>query len=273
MVTKMVERKSIHDTPANGKGISQKEDDLKSLTAKTKGFVDTAIKMRNDSMGSLATAAAYSFFMGIIHGRWEQANRLFRELPTIDADALRQKFAYRVNDKYAVDGRHDTDAQGNEIDPWIKRPTTMIVYLANPAVKGEHFSLAKAGEGQGGEPKRKLIAEYKAKVEAAGVEDLEAITWITREKVNSSSAPYDRETFFKGLKTLLIKAAKVTGDPESGLSTATIEAIMRDTAMPKAMKAEIREAYSEEPTTGKPDKPVEVPVETPAEKQPEQVAA
>lgn len=251
MVTaiKNAEKKSIHGNGSTG----AKEEALKSFTSTTKGKVDAAIKARTESLSSLYSAAAYSFYLGIVHGRWEQANRLFRELPTIDADALRQKFAFRVNDKYAVDGVHDVDASGNEIEAWTKRPTTMIVFLANPATKGEHFSLAKANDGESGEAKRKLIADYRAKIEAASVEDMEAIEWLSRERVISSPSAYDNQAFQRQLKGLLIKAAKATGDNESGITVSTIEAVMRDVGLPKAMKGEIREAYAAESTDRKPE--------------------
>lgn len=244
MVTS-INKKSIH---ANGATVAEqnaKEETIKKLTASTKEKVTSAIKSRLESFTLLRSAAAYSIFLGIVHGRWEQFNRLFNELPTIDSDALRQKFAFRVNDKYAVDGKHELDAAGQELATWEKRPTTMITYLANPANKGDHFSLAKADDKN--TEKKELIAKYRAKVEAAGVEDLEAIEWLSREKVVQSSSAYDMVSFQKELARVLTKAAKATGDNESNITTALIESIMRETGMSKAMKADIRDAYSAEP--------------------------
>lgn len=246
MVTSIKGKTSIHANGATVADQNAKEDAIKTMTATTKNKVTDAIKARKDSFILLQSAAAYAIFLGIVHGRWEQMNRLFNELPTIDADALRQKFAFRVNDKYAVDGKHELDTMGNELATWEKRPTTMIVFLANPTNKGEHFSLAKADDKN--TEKKELISKYRAKVEAAGVEDLEAIEWLSREKVIQSTAGYDVQSFQKELARVLTKAAKATGDNESHISIALIESIMRDAAMPKALSADVRNAYAADPT-------------------------
>jgi hypothetical protein len=242
MVTKIDNaRKSVNDEGA--KSQSAVEAEIKTLTGKTKDLVTSAIKARSESFTLLQSAAAHAAYLGIVHGRFEQLNRLFNELPNIDADALRQKFMFRVNDKYAVDGVHERDEQGNELDTWTKRPTTMIIFVQNPANKGEHFSLAKAtGEGDKANEKRKLIQAYRDKVREAGVEDLESIEWLSRAKVVSTPAAYDIGQFKKSLISTLIRAAKEASDPESGLSKSYIEGIMRAAGFDKGQLSQVRSA-------------------------------
>ena len=236
MVTKL-ERASRH---ASESTLDKSEKDLKEMTAKTKDKVDAAIKARTESTTILYSAAAYAMYLGIVHARWEQFNRLFKNLPPIDSDALRQKFAFRVNDKYAVDGVRVLDADGNPTDKWAVRPTTMISYLANPADKQSHFSLAKAPEGEKGEAKRKLISAYRDKVAAAGVEDLESIQWTTREAVERAPAPYDADRFKKDVARLIKNAAQGLSDPELGVSRSTLESFMREANLPKAVRISLR---------------------------------
>lgn len=259
---------------ANLVSLEASEKALKTLTATTNEKVAGAIKARIDSAKLLYSAAAYSFFLGIVYGRWEQANELFTKLPAIDSNALRTLFAARVNDKYAVDGVHDVDADEKPLATWIKRPTTMIIYNANPATKGQHFSLAKAeGDGETAKAKRVLIEAYREKVKAAGVEDLEAIIWIKRETVNNAPSTYDLSNFQDNLVKLLTKAAKATGDDESRINIAMIESIMREANMPKAKRVEVRDAYTAESSDKPPVKKPEAETMTDETKPANQVAA
>lgn len=245
MVTKM-ERTSIAD--ASPKSQTDRESAIKALTGKTKDLVTATIKARTESFAGLCEAAAHAAYLGIVYGRWEQLNRLFGGLPNIDANALKQTFMLRVNDKYAVDGVHEKDAEGNELETWAAggRPTTMIVFTTNPANKGEHFSLAKVPESSSGDKadaKRKLIQAYRDKVEAAGIDDLASIEWISRAKVIATPTVYDVTNFKKRLATLLSNFIKEGGnDPESGLNKSYIEGIMRAAAFDKPQLSLVRTA-------------------------------
>jgi hypothetical protein len=263
MVTRIENRQSINDFSPKSK--SDTEAKVKTLTGKTNELVTAAIKGRTESFGVLCQAAAHAAFLGIVHSRWEQFNRLFNKLPAIDSEALRQKFMLRVNDKYAVDGTRDTDADGNEIDTWIKRPTTMISFVAKPQQEGQHFSLASAADsGDKAEAKRKLINAYREKVEAAGVDDLAAIEWQSRAKVLAAPAVYDVSNFKKRLSGLLSTFLKEGGnDPENGINKAYVEGIMRAAAFDKPQLSLVRLANPAVmiETTPKAETPRETPQE------------
>ena len=189
-----------------GSGLSADEKEIASLSKTADEQIAAAIKARSSSFTTLATAAATCMILMIVHGRSEKFNKLYvglldNKATIIDADALRQKFALRVNDKFAVDGIFDPDAK-----KWVKRPSQMIQYKATPEVKGEHFSFRKAKDAD--TEMQGKIAAYRDKVKAAGVDGLAAINWDSRERVVRAADVYTLDSFETELTRLLVKAAK-----------------------------------------------------------------
>lgn len=210
---------------------SNAEETLKNLSAKTKDLVTGAIKSRKESFTELCNAAAHSVYLGIVHGRWEQFNRLFVELPTIDSDALRQKFALRVNDKYAADGlanpEYNPESPNGEKE-WLKRPTQMISYKAQPETKGEHFTLAKADAStERGKEKAVLISAFVENVKKAGIEDIASIIWETRGAVVAKDDAYTIQNAQKQAMRLCENMIYAMKKPDSGISKSNVLAVAR----------------------------------------------
>lgn len=208
----------------------------KELATRASQRVTKAVKDRTESFTSLSQAAASSFLFGIQFGRWTEFNRLFNDLAKnpqgrIDADALRQRYVWRVVDKFGAGGVPNLTNDGVQ-KGWKVRPVPFVQYREKPDEakgKDQHFSSAEyKGKTPEDERKRKFMAEGKANVIAAGEEGLEAIEWLNRESVIRGDTFYGATKFRKELSRTLRNAIRaMKDDPDTGIAPSTIRAVMR----------------------------------------------
>ena len=236
---------------------------MKELGARAAARVTKAIKERTESFTSLSQAAASSFLFGIQFGRWSEFNRLFNELAKspsgrIDADALRQKFVWRVVDAFGAGGKPNMTAD-NVQSGWIVRPVSFVRYLENPPEdmgRDQHFSSAKyEGKTPEAEHKRKMMAAGKKAVIEAGEAGLEAIQWLTRETVIRGDTTYDASNFRKDIARAFRNAIRaMKSDPDIGVQPSTIRQIARIAGFEKKEMASLEAQLLEvTPSTPKPE--------------------
>lgn len=199
MVTEIAKRQG-------GSGLSADEKEISELSKAFKTGLTETIKARSSSFKTLAHTAAIGMYLMVVHGRSEQFNELFVTLAKTpgcetDADALRQKFALRVDQKFAVDG-----IWNNESKSWDIRPTRMIDYKTRPAVTGAYFSRRSAKDDD--QSMKDKVNAFIAKVREAGVEGLAAIQWDTFEGVTKRESAFTLDTFKSRVAKLLLDAAK-----------------------------------------------------------------
>lgn len=216
------------------------------LAGRAKDRVSAAIKVRNESFVTLREAAASAILLGVQFGRFEQFNRLFRDLPAIDAEALRNKYVAKVVETFGAGGVWD-ETEGK----WTKRPVAFILYRTDDALrtakdseKGQNFVLRSTEAMKADDPMVALIKQGRENVIAAGEEGLMQVEWLNRGAMVNRTVDYDRDGFYKDLERLLQKAAKESLKPDSDISTSTITEIMRVAAMPKARKATVLDILS-----------------------------
>ncbi len=222
---------NMNKTARNGATVSNSNEAEKAANATQTAFlkignekVATAIKSRNESFGDLRSAAAYAVYALVDFGHTELLNKLFNKLPTIDADAIRQKFVVKVIDLFGAGGTWN-EAESK----WEVRPTAFISFLQTPTDgnKDQHFRVAKGNDSEAGKAKQALITAGRDAVRAAGVEALEAIDWLSRAGLMAKTSVYDVLAFHGNIQKELVKAAKASVNPEAKISPAEIRAAMR----------------------------------------------
>lgn len=239
MVTK-IERASKND--ASGDTAKFQTE----LAGRAKERVASAIKARNESFVSFREAAASAFLLMVQFGRPEQFNKLFREVPAIDGDALRSKFVAKVIETFGSGGTYD-ETEGK----WIKRHVAFVLYRTDDALrtakdseKGQNFILRPTDAMKPDDVNLPHIKAGRENVIAAGEEGLMQIEWLNRGAMVNRETDYDRDSFYKDLERLLTKAAKESVKTDSDISASTITEIMRVAAMPKARKASVLDILS-----------------------------
>jgi hypothetical protein len=249
MVTKMNEsRKSVNDASATG--TAKPDNHQAELAKRTNERVAKAIKERNESFVSFREAAASSLLMLLQYGRPEKFNELFRKVPAIDGEALRNRFVAKVIETYGSGGTFDEN-EGK----WVKRHVAFILYRTDDALrtakdseKGQNFILRPTDAMKDDDPNKAHIKQGRENVIAAGEEGLMQIEWLNRGAMVNRVTDYDREGFYKDLERLLQKAAKEAIKADSDISASTITEIMRVAAMPKARKATVLDILSNDNT-------------------------
>jgi hypothetical protein len=232
--------------------------------------VGAAIKARNESFASLAMGAAHAVWFYAKYGRTDYINKLFIGLlngpSATDASNLRTMYLPKLIALYGAGGQKDPADETK----WLKRNTPFVTFSTDGEKDGNYFRPASFKDD---DIRSKHVVQGKAAVAAETVETLASISWKEKVEIVQADRAFDREAWLKGLKRELIKGARATGDAESMIDIATIEQVMRDLGMSKSMKAEIRDAFAEQP--GKPVVKEGEKTEIPAEhkSQENQVAA
>lgn len=256
----------------NGKGeISQETANFKSRMKDGNAIVDSAIKARTESFGTLTLAAATALLFYADFGRTELINRLFSGLLNAktksgtrdvnsghtDANAFRSLYIPRIIEEFGVGGEKELDESGMATGKWIRRNTPFLQFMATPDDGHSFFIPANYKKGKEIDAeKQKHVQQAKANMVEAGLEGLQAVEWIKRADVVAPDREYGLKAFWADVTRVLSKAAKSGNVPAS-----TILAISRDAGLEKADRAKIASVLAESQGAA-PDKPDEKTQET-----------
>lgn len=188
VATKQIERnrRNVSETPTEK--LPSKEDNQKAFLAEASKAVDEAIASRKESLPKLYLGAAYAFYVMVVHGRADMFNRLYKELPTIDAEALKTRFVPKMHDTFGQGGIEGNPNPATGEKTWIKRPVSFVTFSTDEGRRsGNYFAVASIKNEEA--DRAKFINLAKQKVENAGVDAIAAIDWQSRVKMDNSAIP------------------------------------------------------------------------------------